>query len=1796
MFKKSLILFFIFLMKWQSGTAQCGVKDTLIAIPDNEKPKGIKLMVEGVSNNDLADVNQCVDKVKLKFEHFQRTELTIDLISPSGQKVRLVGPYNPFSSPNPGKRKWDITFVKCSELANPDPGKSDHFNNNDNWGFLSLYDGVYYPHDYCLESFDFGPVNGTWTFLVYDHEKIYTGNILGYSIEFCDGTVVDCNQCNADPGSFNYDSLTYCINDPQKTKDLRRIMPVKAIDDQKYNFQYIISKNDIFFNRSDSFDIGSFAPGQYKIWGLSYYKADSSKIFSLLAKVSFEKFIDSLSYPGNSFCAGLMPQPVVINIIEPQNTISIPVFLCKGDTFVFQDSIISDPGTYFFNSYYGNCDSTYFINVQIVDLNAGILAPDTVLSCNDNGFVKISGSGYVSGAGMSFKWLEFPELTDTAIYIVQPGNYHFVLYQYGCSDTASIKIIAENDIPSVTYTVQQIDCCHLFGEIRINVTNVPVGSYQWTYEGSNLGINSNSISTNNAGIYNVKVISISGCESNIAIHLPVDTIKPALEFEYNDLTCFMPETTVKLNTSSSLTNILWIETGQTEKDILISDPGIYHVAVTGANCCSALDSVEIKGFKTKPSVAISGANLDCLLKYADLEYSSPDSLISVKWTTPENLFLEGKKIRVEKPGMYYIDIENVYGCTNRDSFEVKQDEDPPDIFIPDFPLFLSCTVDSVRLDFTSADPIIKVEWNGPGIVASNEIFPYAKYEGTYYVMVTGRNHCVAYDSIKVLNDNTVPVIQIYSDTIDCIDKTVNLSVGYSGNYAFEWQDEFNNIYTGPTVTSYIPGFYNLTVRDLSNGCENHFLTEVTVDTLPLRKQLITSSLLDCNHDQVKVYLSDYNGIESVKWYNTSLSFFYDTLKVVLPGKYYVDIIPENKCVYTDSVVVMEGEYINIEPDTFLLTCLNPGQKVVLPGVNPAYSFSWTGPNSFVSASSEPVLTIPGEYYVTVTNGNCTESSVITIYENKTKPFIDVKYDSIIDCKGYAEIEGLTLSGQDVLFSWEGPSFFTTTNIKNFVYHPGKYVFKVWDTKNGCEDSIAINIVLSQDYPVVSVSGDEMTCKTGIHPLIIECQVSNDYSSIKWIYPDGNSSTSLVNTVNIPGQYICIVENSLGCITRDTAYIVIDTLSPAVNIFPPDTLTCIVDSVQIMVSANPASSSFNWTGPYGFYSHTNSIFVLNGGEYQAIVTSQNGCTSKVSVSVPVNRLKPYIFIKGQDINGKNSKSKLEITTTATEHITRWEWPDGKITFEDSLRTILPGMYMVTVTDLSNGCKTVDSIMINIDSIAPDIVVEDYYLPCDTNLIKMHVYSNKPGTIFYWFGPEGFYTEGPTAYTNKSGKYYIFAEGTNGIISKDSLMVFNTPLLPEFEAFGNKITCEMKAVHLKATGVHDDKRFVWTGPVGFSSLEREPLVTIPGIYTLHVVGKNNCEDSMAVTVDVDTLKPEFTLMTRDSLVCDNNRARLEVIESGNSNRLYTYKWDTDNGIIDYGIYSPDPVVIGQGTYKITVTDLQNGCFSSDSILINSLAYDLDSVIISLQYPSCFGYSDGIISIDTVFGGTGPYTFSTDNYYFSNFSNFNSKKAGFYKLFVKDKNGCRLDTTVLMVDGGDVQVSIGTANEEIYIGNSAIINAYINAPNGIRSINWKPDGLIEILDDSLKINFTPDNSSLVSVEVIDSNGCKGYDDLWIRVLTDPDIYIPDIFTPDGDGVNDYFYFKSRSGVKSVIEFKIFDRWGELLYSKDNPRLNVPVDGWDGKYNGFVVNNGVYVFYLKIELQNGKIETFYTDLTLIK
>ncbi len=103
---------------------------------------------------------------------------------------------------------------------------------------------------------------------------------------------------------------------------------------------------------------------------------------------------------------------------------------------------------------------------------------------------------------------------------------------------------------------------------------------------------------------------------------------------------------------------------------------------------------------------------------------------------------------------------------------------------------------------------------------------------------------------------------------------------------------------------------------------------------------------------------------------------------------------------------------------------------------------------------------------------------------------------------------------------------------------------------------------------------------------------------------------------------------------------------------------------------------------------------------------------------------------------------------------------------------------------------------------------------------------------------------------------------------------------------------------------------------------------------------------------------------------------------------------------------------------------------------------------------------------------------------------------------------------------------------------------------------------------------------LRVSNQQGCVGFDDINIKYYTGPEFYIPNAFTPNGDGNNDYFRF-IPVGIKEYHYFRIFNRWGELVYNSLDFRR-----GWDGYYNGKPAVVDTYLWILEgIDLNGVKI-----------
>jgi gliding motility-associated-like protein len=113
--------------------------------------------------------------------------------------------------------------------------------------------------------------------------------------------------------------------------------------------------------------------------------------------------------------------------------------------------------------------------------------------------------------------------------------------------------------------------------------------------------------------------------------------------------------------------------------------------------------------------------------------------------------------------------------------------------------------------------------------------------------------------------------------------------------------------------------------------------------------------------------------------------------------------------------------------------------------------------------------------------------------------------------------------------------------------------------------------------------------------------------------------------------------------------------------------------------------------------------------------------------------------------------------------------------------------------------------------------------------------------------------------------------------------------------------------------------------------------------------------------------------------------------------------------------------------------------------------------------------------------------------------------------------------------------------------------------------------------------------TVTYTDAFGCTSTDTVTVDVFAAYDVWLPDGFSPNGDGTNDVFYVRG-AGIKT-LDFVIYDRFGEKVFESTSIS-----DGWDGSFRGEPMNTGIYVWYVKAELYNNTTVSKKGDVSLIR
>jgi gliding motility-associated-like protein len=129
------------------------------------------------------------------------------------------------------------------------------------------------------------------------------------------------------------------------------------------------------------------------------------------------------------------------------------------------------------------------------------------------------------------------------------------------------------------------------------------------------------------------------------------------------------------------------------------------------------------------------------------------------------------------------------------------------------------------------------------------------------------------------------------------------------------------------------------------------------------------------------------------------------------------------------------------------------------------------------------------------------------------------------------------------------------------------------------------------------------------------------------------------------------------------------------------------------------------------------------------------------------------------------------------------------------------------------------------------------------------------------------------------------------------------------------------------------------------------------------------------------------------------------------------------------------------------------------------------------------------------------------------------------------------------------------------------------------------------------TLQQTTTYQVTVSDANGCTQTDTLELRIRDSIAVYIPNVFTPNGDALNEVFTVFARPGAQVIVDvFRVFNRWGELVYEGKNMTPGDYAQGWDGQVRGKDAPADVYVWYAELRLPDGTVEHRQGDVTLLR
>jgi gliding motility-associated-like protein len=962
-------------------------------------------------------------------------------------------------------------------------------------------------------------------------------------------------------------------------------------------------------------------------------------------------------------------------------------------------------------------------------------------------------------------------------------------------------------------------------------------------------------------------------------------------------------------------------------------------------------------------------------------------------------------------------------------------------------------------------------------------------------------------------------------------------------YTYAWT---NNATTAANL-NLLAGSYTVTVTD-SSGCTTTATATVTEGpqfTFTKQKQDVL-----CNGASTgSISLTPNGGTQPYNYTWNPAGSNSPNQQNLAAGNYLFTITDSYSCQLTGSETINQPTALTATTSHTDVTCHGANNGTITLNVSGGTSpYSFLGNPVPAGTTTIPNLA-PNTYAGNLLDANnCSVALSETIAEPAA---ISLTVTTVMDScyqsgKGSATAQ---VSGGTTPYTYAWTN--NATIAANLNLLAGSYTVTVTDS-SGCTATATATVTEGAQFTFTKQKQDVLCNGASTGSITLSPNGGTQPYTYTW-NPAGSNAPNQQNLV--AGNYLFTITDSYSC-----------PLTGSETINEPTALTATTSHTDVTChGANNGTITLNVSGgtsPYSFLGNpvpagSTTIPNLAPNTYAGNLVDANNCSVALSETITEPGPQTLTVTATDNPCAGALQGTLSATYTNPTGNVTYNWNPGGV--QGANRTnVASGTYTLTATD-GNNCSLTGTATINEPpGVVMPVATTDAGCFGGAGSAIAGPSNNHPPYNYTWSGNAGGNSQ---TVSPPAGTYTVSALGSDGCAETATFTINQPPQLTISEThtdnlcFGDANGSITVTVGGGTPGT--GYTYVWTQNVSTTNVASN---LVSGSYTVTATDANNCTISLTTQVTEPTQLSVTATFT--PVLCYGGNTGTVTAVGNNGTAPYAYMLTPDG--VNF-TPSATGLFTGQsaGTYTAIVTD-DNQCTATTTVTVTeptALVYTLGATDVS-----CFGSTDGKLT-STVSGGTPNFTYTFSNGTQNNTGNLTGLAPGSYDVTVTDATGCTFTESAVIAEPPVVEVSITPATGEVKLGEELQIQAFTNQ-TGNATFSWQPSQGLSCYDCSNPV-FTSNHTLTYQVTAVTDSGCTGTSTITLTVIPNYDIFIPNAFTPNGDGENDTWKIFGNLPAVKQMNLMVFNRIGEKVFETNDVNFQ-----WDGTYQGKPAPHGVYVY----------------------